>query len=245
MVEIELGKRIIAVRDKVVSHFDANNWDEIGLLTGYSKVINEHPRLLRSLSWGDEDYAGNALDIIHTIAEKDKKAFSIFEQYVAEKFPEQGEFISAKLSERRILFAPNVFQVPDAKVERDLVAIMMPFDAEYNPIHNGIKIACKNAGCRCLRVDDIWEESAIIQDIFNLIFKAYIIVVDFTGKNPNVMYETGIAHTLGKHVIPISQSIDDVPFDMKQHRVLKYLPNKEGIEAMVAKLSEKLRQVSK
>ena len=71
MVEIELGKRIIAVRDKVVSHFDANNWDEIGLLTGYSKVINEHPRLLRSLSWGDEDYAGNALDIIHTIAGKE------------------------------------------------------------------------------------------------------------------------------------------------------------------------------
>ena len=130
-------------------------------------------------------------------------------------------------------------------MERDLVAIMMPFDAEYNPIHNGIKIACKNAGCRCLRVDDIWEESVIIQDIFNLIFKAYIIVVDFTGKNPNVMYETGIAHTLGKHVIPISQSIDDVPFDMKHHRVIKYLPNKEGIEAMVAKLSEKLLQVSK
>jgi hypothetical protein len=58
------------------------------------------------------------------------------------------------------------------------------------------------------------------------------------------MYETGIAHTLGKHVVPISQSLDDVPFDMAHHRILKYLPNSEGIEVMVSKLAEKLRQVS-
>lgn len=69
-------------------------------------------------------------------------------------------------------------------------------------------------------------------------------VVDFTGKNPNVMYETGIAHTLGKHVIPISQSLDDVPFDMAHHRILTYLPNNESIETMVPKLASKLRQVS-
>lgn len=67
-------------------------------------------------------------------------------------------------------------------------------------------------------------------------------VVDFTGKNPNVMYETGIAHTLGKHVIPISQSLADVPFDMQHHRVLKYLPNREGLAALEAKLSRKLGQ---
>lgn len=69
-------------------------------------------------------------------------------------------------------------------------------------------------------------------------------MVDFTGKNPNVMYETGIAHTLGKHVVPISQSINDVPFDMAHHRILTYLPNGEGIEVMVNKLAEKLSQVS-
>jgi hypothetical protein len=58
------------------------------------------------------------------------------------------------------------------------------------------------------------------------------------------MYETGIAHTLGKLVIPISQSLDDVPFDMAHHRILKYLANGEGIEDMVVKLANKLRQVS-
>lgn len=245
MVDYCLGKRIHTLRERVVADFDAGDWEEIGLLTGYSDIISTNPRLLRSLSWGDEDYAGNALTIIKRIAEQDENAFVIFEKHVAEKYPEESQFISAKPSERKITFAPNVFQVPgNAAIESDLVAVMMPFNAAFSTVHEGIRRACSAAGYRCLRVDDIWEESTVIQDIFNLIFRAHVVVVDFTGKNPNVMYETGIAHTLGKHVVPISQSLDDVPFDMAHHRILKYLSNGEGIEVMVSKLAEKLRQAS-
>jgi len=245
MVDYELGKRILALREKVVAEFNAGDWEEVGLLTGFSDLISKHPRLLRSLAWGDEDYAGNALTIIKRIAEQDENAFEIFERHVAEKYPEESQFVSAKPSERKITFAPNVFQVPEnTTIETDLVAVMMPFNAAFNAVHEGIRRACVAASYRCLRVDDIWEESTVIQDIFNLIFRAHVVVVDFTGKNPNVMYETGIAHTLGKHVVPISQSLDDVPFDMAHHRILKYLPNGEGIEAMAGKLADKLRQVS-
>ena len=245
MVEFELGKRILALRERVVAEFTSGDWEEVGLLTGFSDAISKHPRLLRSLSWGDEDYAGNVLHIIKHIAEQNEEAFLVFEKYVAEKYPGEGQYISAKPSERKITFAPNVFQVPEnTAIENDLVAVMMPFKAEFSLIHDGIRRACSAANYRCLRVDDIWEESTVIQDIFNLIFRAHVVVVDFSGKNPNVMYETGIAHTLGKHVVPISQSLDDVPFDMAHHRILKYFPNSEGIETMVSKLSEKLRQVS-
>ena len=245
MVEFELGKRILSLRERVVADFDAGDWEEIGLLTGFSDLMSRHPRLLRSLSSGVGDYAGNALNIIKQIAQQDEGAFAVFEKHVAEKYPEESQFVSAKPSERKITFAPNVFQVPEnTSIESDLVAVMMPFNPAFNSVHDGIRRACSAAGYRCLRVDDIWEESTVIQDIFNLIFRAYVVVVDFTGKNPNVMYETGIAHTLGKHVVPISQSLDDVPFDMAHHRILKYLPNGEGINAMISKLAAKLRQVS-
>ena len=245
MADYELGKRILALRERVVADFNAGDWEEVGLLTGYSDMISKHPRLLRSLSWGDEDYAGNALTLIKRIAEQDENAFAIIEKHVAEKYPEESQFISAKPSERKITFAPNVFQIPEnMAIESDLIAIMMPFEAAFNSVHDGIRRACKAAGYRCLRVDDIWEESTVIQDIFNLIFRAHVVIADFTGKNPNVMYETGIAHTLGKHVVPIAQSINDVPFDMAHHRILKYLSNSEGIESMVGRLEEKLRQVT-
>jgi hypothetical protein len=54
----------------------------------------------------------------------------------------------------------------------------------------------------------------------------------------------GIAHTLGKLVIPVTQSLDDVPFDMAHHRVLKYLSNQEGLSSLESMLAEELRQVS-
>lgn len=243
-MEVELGNRVIALRQQVVANFNAGHWEEVGLLTGHSEIINRYPRLLRSLNWGDEDYAGNALGVLRKIAEADPKAFRIIEQYVNERFPGDTEYVSAKPAERKITFAPNVFSVPDLSTEADLVAVMMPMRAEFADVFSAIRRACKAANLRCLRADDIWEESAIIQDIFNLVFRAQVVVVDFSGKNPNVMYETGIAHTLGKHVVPISQSLDDVPFDLTHHRVLKYLPNTQGLRDLETRLKTRLEQVA-
>jgi AbiJ N-terminal domain 5 len=243
-VDTDLGNRLIELRARIVDKFDAGNWEEIGLLTGATELITDHPRLLRSLSWGDEDYAGNVLTVLRRIVEQDPHTLPIIEAYLDKNFPIDSTYISAKPSERRITFAPYVFQVPDAYVELDLVAVMMPFSMEFTSVYEAIRQATSRCGLRCLRADDIWEDTTIVQDIFNLIFRAQVVVVDFTGKNPNVMYETGIAHTLGKHVVPITQSLEDVPFDMQHHRVLKYLPNAEGLAKLSSDLSTKLRQVS-
>ncbi len=92
----------------------------------------------------------------------------------------------------------------------------------------------------CYRADDLWNNSTIIQDVFELIYCSSVVIVDFSGKNPNVFYEVGIAHTLGKNVIPITQSIDDIPFDLRHHRTLKYLNNSEGLEELRKGLEKRL-----
>lgn len=241
-MDVALGQRIIDLRARIAAKFDGGNWEELGLLTGQSDIITGHPRLLRSLSWGDEDYDGNVLAVIKRMVESNPSSLAVIEGYLGRTFPGEETFISAKPSARRITFAPHVFQVPDASPELDLAAVMMPFAKEFDPVFEAIKRACGANALRCLRVDDLWEDATIVQDIFNLLFRAQVVVVDFSGKNSNVMYETGIAHTLGKHVIPISQSLEDVPFDMRHHRVLKYLPNSEGLTSMANALASKLAQ---
>jgi len=243
-MDITMGKHILDLRNRIVSNFREENWDEVALLTGLSDLIHGHPRLLRSLSWGDEDYSGTVLDVVTIIAQNNSQALSVLETYLDEKFPDETNYISAKPSQKKITFAPNVFQIPELSVESDLVAVMMPFQAEFSNVYEAIKTGCIASGLRCLRADDIWDEATIIQDIFNLIFRAQVVIVDFTGKNSNVMYETGIAHTLGKLVIPLCQSMNDIPFDMSHHRVLKYLPNREGLSSLETKLAEKLRNSS-
>jgi len=243
-VDAETGKRLLRLKEQIVANFDHSDWQTIGLLTGYWNLIGGHSRLLRSLSWGDEDYAGNVMTILLAIQAQDPAAIAAFEEFVESKYPGEAVYVSAKPAERKILFSPNVFSVPELSVEADLVAVMMPFGRDFDAVLIAIREACAQSGLRCMRVDDLWEESSIVQDIFNLVFRAQIVVVDFTGKNPNVMYETGIAHTLGKHVVPISQSLGDVPFDLTHHRVLTYLNNQEGLGVLGPKLAARLATVS-
>jgi hypothetical protein len=241
----QTGERLIALRERIVSgQFDAGNWEELGLLTGRSTLIHGHDRLLRSLSWGDPDYPGNVLIVLRMIVEKDTAALEVIEDYLDKTLQGDSTYVSAKHAERRITFAPHVFKVPGGGVDDSLVAVMMPLAREFDGVYRAIKEAATDCVYNCLRADDIWENATVIQDIFGLIFRAKIVVVDFTGKNPNVMYETGIAHTLGKHVIPITQSLEDVPFDMRHHRVLKYLANAEGLKKLESDLSAKLGQTN-
>ena len=156
------------------------------------------------------------------------------------RLPRHFAKISASGKRTHLVVAPSVFQIPDLQPDKDLVSVMMPFDAAFTSVYAAIQQSCDDAHLRCLRVDDIWQETVVVQDVFNLLIRSHIVVVDFSGRNPNVMYETGIAHTLGRSVIPISQSLDDVPFDLRHHRVLKYLPNVEGLAAMQATLAERL-----
>ena len=145
-----------------------------------------------------------------------------------------------------LLINPTVFRIPEdmSHSERGkLVAVMIPFKKEFDGVYSSIKDACDKLGFTARKVDDIWQHQTIIEEIFTLICRADIVVVDFSGSNSNVMYETGIAHTLGKKVIPLAQNIDtDVPFDTRHHRVLKYVANEQGLNDLTQDLYDKLRQ---
>lgn len=232
---------LLKLKDKIVGSFTRENWMELGIMTGTADIIEAHPRLLRALFFGDEDYGSSVLEVLHRMAARDLQIGKAISSYLNERLTTPETYISSKPSEKRITFAPSVFQIPEGNVELDLVALMIPFRAEFNSISAHVKAACSDVSLRLLRADDIWEESVIMQDVFNLIFKSRAVIVDFTGRNPNVMYETGIAHTLGKTVIPITQSIEDVPSDMGHHRALKYLGNAEGLVQLRRDLSSRLR----
>ena len=135
---------------------------------------------------------------------------------------------------------PNVFTIPEVeKIEPTLVSAMMPFDASFSAVFDCIKDAAKKVGLRCRRADDFWENAAIIEDIVSLIDKSRIIICDCTGRNPNVFYEAGIAHTLGRDVILITQGDNDIPFDLRHLRYMKYLNNKEGRKDLCKSLEDR------
>ena len=139
---------------------------------------------------------------------------------------------------------PTIFRVPQGHIENDLVSIMLPFTAEFTPVFEALRQAGQELGLRVLSANNVWEETEIIQDIFSLIYRSKVVICDFTGRNPNVFYEAGIAHTLGRSVIPIVQRVDDIPFDLRHHRHIVYLNNAEGRQALLQELTPRLRTLS-
>ncbi|MEI5664227.1 hypothetical protein WBO78_04740 [Bosea sp. CCNWLW174] len=236
------SERLLKIRDLAREHFSEGDWHELGLLTGSDDIVTNHPRLLRSLSWDDADYPDTILPVLIGISKRDPGNIAIMESFARKRGQGEGENVSSgKSTGKTIVFQPKVFEVPNALVDPMLISVMMPFHSGMKPVYSAIEAAAKVAGFQCQKADDIWEHSAVIQDIFSLIYRSFIVVCDFTGRNANVFYEAGIAHTLGKHVVPISQSDGDIPFDLRHHRQLSYLNNGEGLQELQRKLAERFR----
>ena len=140
-----------------------------------------------------------------------------------------------------LCITPKFFKLPKKSVDQSLVSVMMPFSKDFQGVYDAIRSACASANLNCQRVDEVWNNSEIVQDIFELIFTSAIVIADFSQRNPNVFYEVGIAHTLGKEVIPIAQTDGDIPFDLHHHRVLLYHNNNEGRGELKEGLSTRLQ----
>jgi hypothetical protein len=55
----------------------------------------------------------------------------------------------------------------------------------------------------------------------------------------------GIAHTLGKFVVPIAQSTGNIAFDVGHHRVLKYSFDGDGKTKLKINLQSRLKTIKK
>lgn len=64
-------KKITVIGEYVIESFTEGDWVTLGQITGALKTISDHPRLFRSLSFGDEDYAYCAAEVLDSIFSKD------------------------------------------------------------------------------------------------------------------------------------------------------------------------------
>lgn len=139
---------------------------------------------------------------------------------------------------------PTVFKLIECEhKEPDLLSVMMPYAPTFDKVYAKLKQTADKAEYRCQRADDIWEHSAIMQDVVTLIDKSSVVICDCTGRNPNVFYEIGIAHTLGREVILITQSKEDIPFDLQHLRYILYQNTLEGLEELLNRLLSRLNQL--
>ncbi|MFD1196143.1 hypothetical protein ACFQ3C_15855 [Seohaeicola saemankumensis] len=96
--------------------------------------------------------------------------------------------------------------------------VLMPFSRDFDDIYQyGIKQVCSEIGIIAERVDEQFYSETMLERIYRQIENADFIIADMTGKNPNVFYEVGYAHAKNKLCALITQSSQDIPFDLQHH----------------------------
>lgn len=109
---------------------------------------------------------------------------------------------------------------------RPFVFVLMPFKDDHLTIYERtIKPTLETLGCRVEHAKDAHTVERIVDAIFTQIARSQFVVADTTGKNPNVFYEIGYAHALGKKVILLVQDTQDIPFDIAGLRHIQYKPH--------------------
>ena len=141
----------------------------------------------------------------------------------------------------KIICNPEVFSsraYPAKDKAKRVCFVIMPFSSEgdenkriqdaYN--HHIVGVAEK-CGLECMRADNrryFRSGRPIIEQIWQAICTADIIIGDFTTANPNVTYEAGLAHSIGKPLIGIVQQGEKIPFDYQHLRHITYTTTHEG-----------------
>ena len=81
-----------------------------------------------------------------------------------------------------------------------------------------------------------------MRDVWEGIYGARAVIAECTGRNPNVFYEIGIAHTLGKPVILTTQTTEDVPSDLRNIRYIHYQYTPPGMKLFETTLQKTLSE---
>jgi hypothetical protein len=142
-----------------------------------------------------------------------------------------------------------VFHRRSLPVQENLVFVLMPYTEswsdyiwkeEIKPAVEGIK----ELSLICARADDLLGQDVVV-DIYESILKARVIIAEVTGRNANVFYELGIAHTLGKEVILLTQGSQHIPFDLTRFRHCIYSNDGPGYKVLKSYLPKAIARIIK
>ncbi|ENI8395365.1 hypothetical protein ABZZ53_000489 [Listeria monocytogenes] len=157
-----------------------------------------------------------------------------------------------KEEKKNMEFNP-IFKARGLTIDDKMIFCALPFTSERLEIFDEVlKPQIETEfGMQLIRSGNIFMPNLNIpESIWTYINQAKIVIVDLSDKNPNVFYELGICHTLGKQVITIcdedSLKTDydaRLPFDVGSINTIFYKNKGNGMNELIQKLKYNIQSV--
>lgn len=122
--------------------------------------------------------------------------------------------------------------------------VIMPFREKWSSYiySDYISLSLQAAGLAPMRADEMYGRN-VLTDIWRGIYACRLVIADVSAPNENVFYELGIAHTLGKKTILLTQNTDRVPFDLRHQRMVVYTDDHPGYEVLKRELPRHIEAI--
>ena len=122
--------------------------------------------------------------------------------------------------------------------------VIMPFREPFMTLFSAaISPALEEQGLTPQLAPNIEESRDVMSNIYRGLWQSRLVVADLTGLNFNVLYELGVAFTLNKQVILVSQNVESLPFDLRRDKVLVYTDTLKGRAGLRAALSKEIQSI--
>jgi nucleoside 2-deoxyribosyltransferase len=107
-----------------------------------------------------------------------------------------------------------------------------------NPVREALEMISGRLNIELFQADYFNIEEQIVPQIIETIKKSDVVVADISNENPNIYYEVGIAHSLGKPVILVSQTNNFNRFSLLSYRFYNYEIDPKGIKNLSFRLEQ-------